>query len=267
MGKLEGKVALVTGAGSGIGRASARALAEAGARVVLADLDEARARAAAAELGAGRAVAVRADVSQEADAVRMVRCAVETFGGLDVLHNNAAASDPAVIGRDGDLLELEVAVWDRALAVNARGVMLGCKHGIPAMLARGGGSIINTSSVSGMTGDLSRPAYGASKGAVNALTLIVATMYGKRGIRCNAIAPGVIRTPALDANITPAQVALFEQSNLVPRLGRPEDVAALVVFLASDDSAYLTGQILKLDGGALSHLPTFAQQRAEAGDR
>ena len=267
MGKLDGKVAIVTGAASGIGAETALALAEEGAAVALADIDEAGAREMAARIEAlgGRALACRADVSREDDVRRMVAGAVDAFGGLDVLHNNAADSSPETIGGDGDLLELDVAVWDRALAVNARGAMLGCKHAVPAMLARGGGSIVNTSSVSGLTGDLARAAYAASKAAVNALTLAVATMYGKRGIRCNAIAPGVIRTPALDANVPPEQLAAYEAGNLLPRLGSTRDVARAVVFLASEESAYVTGQILRVDGGALSHHPTVAAFRPPPG--
>jgi NAD(P)-dependent dehydrogenase (short-subunit alcohol dehydrogenase family) len=258
MGRLAGKVCIVTGAGSGIGRASAHALANEGAKVVVADLDPASARKVAGEIGAA-ALPFEADVSDEPAVRGMVRAALEAFGGLDVLHNNAADSSAATMGRDGDLLELELAVWERAFAVNARGVMLGCKHAIPAMLARGGGSIVNTSSVASLRGDGHRAAYGASKGAVNALTLYVATMYGKRGIRCNAIAPGVIRTPALDQNVPREALEIFESNTLVPRLGLPEDVANAVVWLASDDSAFVTGQILRVDGGTMSHHPTWAQ--------
>jgi NAD(P)-dependent dehydrogenase (short-subunit alcohol dehydrogenase family) len=267
-GRLAGRVAIVTGGASGIGHATALALAREGACVVVADLDGEGARRVAAEIAAqgGRALASRTDVSDEASVAAMVQASVEAFGGLDILHNNAAASDPAVIGADGDIVDLEVETWERTLAVNLRGPMLGCKHAIPRMLERGGGVIVNTSSASGLTGDLARVAYGVSKAGVDALTRYVATQYGKRGIRCNSIAPGVIATPALEANVPPAEVAIHERSHLTPRLGRPEDVAAAVVFLASDAAAFVTGQTLCVDGGLLAHHPTFAELRALRGE-
>ncbi len=259
-GKLDGKVAIVTGAASGIGRASARALAAAGAAVVVADRNAAGAELVAKEIAAagGRAAARVVDVAEEASIAAMIEAAVAAFGGLDVLHNNAAESDPGQMGRDLAVAELDAAVFDRALAVNLRGPLLGCKHAIPQLLARGGGAIVNTSSVSGLVGDLSRTAYGISKAGLDALTRYVATQYGKRGIRCNAIAPGVIETPALRANVPAEQIAIYERSHLTPRLGWPEDIAAAVVFLASDDAAFLTGQVIAVDGGLLAHHPTTA---------
>ena len=164
-GRLAGKVAIVTGAASGIGRATALLLAREGAAVVVADVNGAGAAAVAKEIAAagGRAVSQAADVADEASVVAMVEAAAKHFGGLDVLHNNAAASDPALMSRDGDVADMEIAVFDRTLAVNLRGPMLGCKHAIPRMLVRGGGSIVNTSSASALVGDPVRTAYGASK--------------------------------------------------------------------------------------------------------
>jgi len=255
------RVAIVTGAASGIGRATARALAAEGLAVLVADLDAEGAERVVADIAAagGTAAAQRADVEQEESVRAMVDAAVSRFGGLDVLHNNAAASAPEIMGRDLDLAEMDVDVWDRTLAINLRGPMLGCKYAIPRMLERGGGVIINTSSASGLVGDLSRAAYGASKAGLDSLTRYVATQYGKRGIRCNAIAPGVIHTPALAQNVPAEQLAVFERSHLTPRLGQPEDIAAAVVFLASDGGAFITGQTLSVDGGLLAHHPTFGE--------
>jgi len=259
--RLDGKVAVVTGAASGIGRASAHALARAGASVVVADIDGDGAARVASEIEAegGRAVPQRADVACEADVEAMLAAAVAHFGGLDVLHNNAAATSPELLAVDTDVASLSLDVWNRVLATNLGGVMLGCKHAIPRMLARGGGSIVNTSSASGLVGDVVRAAYGASKAGVQSLTQYVATQYGKRGIRCNAIAPGVIETPALRANVAPEVVAIYERSHLTPRLGRAEDIASAVVFLASDEAAFVTGQILCVDGGLLAHHPAYGE--------
>jgi NAD(P)-dependent dehydrogenase (short-subunit alcohol dehydrogenase family) len=264
---LEGRVAIVTGAASGIGRATSLALAQAGASVLVADLngDGAAATAAAmADLGLS-AHGFAADVGNEASIEEMVSAAVSIFGGLDILHNNAADSDPALLSRDLGITELETEVWDRTMRVNLRGPMLGCKHAIPHMIERGGGSIINTSSASGLTGDAARAAYGASKAGLQSLTQSVATQYGKLGVRCNAIAPGIIATPALEANISPEQVAVYLGNTLTPRLGVPEDIAAAVVFLASDSAAFITGQILSVDGGLLAHHPAVAEIRKLTG--
>jgi NAD(P)-dependent dehydrogenase (short-subunit alcohol dehydrogenase family) len=265
--RLAGKVAIVTGAASGIGRATALLMAREGAAVVVADVNGAGAAAVAKEIEAagGAALGQPADVAEEASVVAMVDAAVKRFGGLDVLHNNAAAVDPALMSRDGDVVDLDVGVLDRTLAVNLRGPMLGCKHAIPRMLERGGGAIVNTSSASALVGDPVRTAYGISKAGLDALTRYVATQYGKRGIRCNSIAPGVVATPALAANVPPEMIAIYERSHLTPRLGRPEDIAAAVAFLASDDAAFITGQTISVDGGLLAHHPAFGEFLALAG--
>jgi NAD(P)-dependent dehydrogenase (short-subunit alcohol dehydrogenase family) len=261
---LKDRVAIVTGAASGIGRAAALALADAGAALIVADLNEDGAQDVAESIrqAGGQAAAQVVDVGHEESIREMVAAAVHRFGGLDVLHNNAAASGAEIVGRDREIADLEVEIWDRTMQVNLRGPMLGCKHAIPRMLERGGGSIIQTSSASGLRGDLLRAAYGASKAGLDSLTRYVATQYGKRGIRCNSIAPGVIATPALEANIPREAIEAYLRSSLTPRLGRPEDIASAVVFLASDESAFITGQVLSVDGGTLVHHPAVAALRA-----
>lgn len=258
---LSGKVAIVTGAASGIGRATALALAEAGAAVVVSDLNGAGAESVAGEIKAkgGKAVGVRTDVGVEADIITMVETAISNFGGLDILHNNAAASGPDFILKDVDILTMDSDLWDRTMAVNLRGPMLGCKYSIPHMLKRGGGVIINTTSASGLAGDLGRAAYGTSKGGLNALTQYVATIHGKQGIRCNAVAPGIMDTPPLRKNLSEEQIAIYKRSALAPRLGTPEDVAATVVFLAGPGGSFITGQIISVDGGLLAHHPAYSE--------
>ena len=165
---------------------------------------------------------------------------------------------------DVDVAAIDLEVWERTLAVNLRGVMLGCKHAIPRMLERGGGSIINTSSGSAELGDLTNPAYAISKGGVNTLTLYVATQYGKQGIRCNAIAPGLILSNPIENFGGERYVAMLEEHHLTPRVGQPDDIANAVIFLSSDESSFITGQILRVDGGILSHAPPVADMRRMA---
>lgn len=263
MGRVEDKVAIVTGSASGIGRATAHMLAREGARLLIADRDEEGAEGVADEIrkAGGEATAHRVDVSSEDDVAGMVERAVSTYGGLDVLHNNAAAIGPGGAGRDVDVLTQTVEVWDRTMAVNLRGVMLGCKHAIPHMLERGGGSIINTSSGSAEHGDVVNTAYATSKGGVNTLTMYVATQYGKQGVRCNAIEPGLILSHGKERFGGENYVAMLEEHHLTPRVGEPDDIANAVVFLASDESTFITGHILRVDGGILAHAPPVADIR------
>jgi NAD(P)-dependent dehydrogenase (short-subunit alcohol dehydrogenase family) len=264
MGRLDGKIAVVTGAASGIGRSSAVLMAAEGARVVVADRNEAGAASVAAEITAAghTAVSVRADVTVESDVQAMIATAVDTWGGLSVLHNNAGTTDTDILGADTDVQTMTVELWDHVMAVNLRGPMLGCKYALPHLIAGGGGSIVNTSSMSGYAGDLRYVAYGSSKGGLNSFTRYVATMYGKQGVRCNAICPGLVVTPAAREHFDPAMLALYEGNHLTPELGTPDQVAEVAAFLASDAAAYVTGQAIPVDGGLFSHLPTYAQMRA-----
>jgi NAD(P)-dependent dehydrogenase (short-subunit alcohol dehydrogenase family) len=251
VGRLDGKVAIVTGAGSGIGEATARLMAREGASVLVADINRSAAERVAAELD--RAVVAQVDVADESSVIRMIQTAVDTFGGLDVLHNNA--TDSATNSTDTDIVTLDMAVFDSIVAVNLKGAVLGCKHAIPEMLARGGGSIICTASIEGFVGRGVRAAYGASKAGVVLLTKAVAAQYGSRGIRCNAVAPGLVLTPAVEG-MTPEAIEVSQRMYPMPRLCEPEDVANAVLFLASDEAAYVNGATLMVDGGATVYLPS-----------
>lgn len=263
-GKLEGRVAVVTGAATGIGLVCAQHLAAEAAKVVLADLDMDGVQRAADGIIAsgGEAMAHHVDISDEASVVALYRAVIDRYGHVDILHNNAAATNAAQIGRDAAIADMDVAVWDRAFAVNSRGTMLMIKHVIPLMIRRGGGSIVNTSSGASLAGDYFAPAYAASKAAVNCLTQYVATQYGKQNIRCNTVSPGLILTPTAIANNVDGQLDIYEAHSLVPYLGRPEDIAATVVFLASDASRFVTAQVLRVDGGYTAHMPHSASLAA-----
>jgi NAD(P)-dependent dehydrogenase (short-subunit alcohol dehydrogenase family) len=262
--KLEGRVAVVTGGGSGIGEASAMCMAAHGAAVSVVDIskDNAVRVAAAITSQGGRALAIHADVSDEARWLAIIGRTVDEWGRLDVLHNNAALVRHDIFVRDGTVGEMDVEVWEAIMAVNLRGPMLGTKHAVPAMIAAGGGSIINMSSGSSRLGDTERSAYGASKAGVNALTLYAATQYGREGIRANAILPGLVLTPAAAGNLPDEFRKVIESNVLTPYVGEPDDVANLVAFLASDESRYITGQLIPINGGMSSHQPTLAQRRA-----
>ena len=256
MGRLDGKVAIVTGAGSGIGEATARVMAREGALVLVADLDRAEAERVAGELD--QAVPIEVDVSDEAAVARMIETAVQSFGGLDVLHNNA--TDSSLNAVDTDIATLDMSVFDRLVAVNLKGQFLGCKHAIPAMLARGGGSIVNTASIDGFVGRGVRAAYGACKAGVVLLTKSVASQYGTQGIRCNAVAPGLTLTPGAIDNATKEYLELSRRNYPMPRLCAPEDVAKAVVFLASDDASYVNAETLMVDGGATVYMASARLQ-------
>jgi NAD(P)-dependent dehydrogenase (short-subunit alcohol dehydrogenase family) len=265
---LSGRVAVITGAASGIGRATARLFAARGATVVVADIvgEKAEATVDLIRQGGGTAMAVTVDVSDEEQVAAMVDHTVTQFGSVDILHNNAAALDPGVLGQDRDVITMTVDLWDRTMAVTLRGAMLGCKYVLPHMLERGAGVILNTTSTAGLTGDLSRPAYGSAKAGVVSFTRYVATLYGRQGIRCNAIAPGLILSPPALAALSPEQLDTARHNRLVQRNGTPEDVAALAAFLASDEAGFITGQVITVDGGALAHSPGYSDHLRLTGD-
>jgi NAD(P)-dependent dehydrogenase (short-subunit alcohol dehydrogenase family) len=264
MGRVEGKVAIVVGAASGIGRAAARTLSYEGAAVVLRDLDLDGARDVADELvaGDGRAVAHPVDVGHEPAVRALIEHAVTVFGGLDILFNNVSDTSSVAMLNDRPIHEMSVEWWDNAMRIDLRGAMLGCKYAIPRMLERGGGSIVSTSSNQGLAGDLTQAAYSCAKAAIVQLMRSVATQYGRYGIRANTVSPGAIHTPAFDRLCPPAVIAELAKHSLIERIGEPEDVANAVLFLASDESAYVTGHVIPVDGGQLAHLPTYAYMRA-----
>jgi NAD(P)-dependent dehydrogenase (short-subunit alcohol dehydrogenase family) len=252
---LSEKVAIISGAAGGVGRATSRLLAESGARVMLADLATAALESFTASLrDEGFDVACQVvDIADEASVKALFEATLRRFGRLDILDNNAASQGQA---EDREVATMSVELWDHIMGVNARGAMLMCKHAIPAMIASGGGSIINISSGTSLAGDVFATAYACSKGAVNTLTKYVATQYGSQGIRCNALTLGLVETPPLVANIPPPLLEVFTAHKLVGRIGQPRDVAEMVAFLASDRSAWITGQVFSVDGGFYAHTPS-----------
>lgn len=259
---LDGKIAIVTGGAGRIGRGVVARLVEEGVRTVVADINAADAQAVAACHG-DMAHAIAFDAADEGSVRALIDGTVDRFGGLDILHNNAAFVNLGELGADTTALETTLDLWDVTMNVNVRSYFVACSQALPHMIARGGGSIINTSSGSGHRGDEVRIAYGTSKGAVSALTLYIAAQHGKQGVRCNAIAPGMIADDRLRA-IVPKLVELNERHNLLGRVGTPDDIASLVAFLASDESAYITGQVITIDGGQASHVPQMVEA-AEMG--
>jgi meso-butanediol dehydrogenase/(S,S)-butanediol dehydrogenase/diacetyl reductase len=248
--RLKGKVCIVTGGGSGIGRATCLLFAKEGASVVVADkrLEAAEAVAAEGSAAGAKMLPTMMDVSRDDDAQRVVHQTVEAFGRLDVLVNNAG------YGFAGTVVDTDEEAWDDLMAVNVRGVYLCSKHAIPAMAKNGGGAIVNTASVVAAVGIRNRAAYCASKGAVAALTRAIAIDHVAEGIRCNAVAPGTIDTPYFDEILRKSPVAAdsrkaLEARQLLGRLGTPEEIAAGILFLASDESRFATGTILTIDGG------------------
>ncbi len=244
-GRLQDKVAVITGAGSGIGLASARRFASEGAKVVCVDIDELAGKAVADEVGG---IFVHADVTVDADVQAMYAAAVETFGGLDIAFNNAGISPP----EDDSILTTEIDAWRRVQEVNLTSVYLCCKYAIAHMQARGGGSIINTASFVAVMGSAtSQISYTASKGGVLAMSRELGVQFAREGIRVNALCPGPVNTPLLQELFAkdPERAARRLVHIPIGRFAEPEEIAAAVAFLASDDSSFITASSFLVDGG------------------
>jgi NAD(P)-dependent dehydrogenase (short-subunit alcohol dehydrogenase family) len=247
--RLKNKVAIIPGGGGGVGRATALAFAREGAKLLIADVRASNAEAVAREVAAqgGEAVAYEADVAKEAAVAEMVRFTESRLGPLKVLFNNAGIFDDG----DNSVLDTSEEVWDRVLAVNVKGVAFGCKYGIPALLRAGGGSVINTSSLVALMGAaVSQCAYTASKGAVLALTREIAVEFARRNIRANALCPGPLNTPLI-AGLFKNEAAKQRRLVHIPvgRLGESDEIANAALFLASDESSFVTGAQFVVDGG------------------
>ena len=259
MGKLAGKVALITGAGSGIGRATALLFAKEGARIVVDDIVPQGGNETVRMIkeAAGQAVFVEADVSKSPDVQKMVRLALATYGQLDILFNNAG-----VMGKYIMTADTPEDVWDNIIATNLRGVFLGSKYAIPIMLSQGGGIIVNTASSAGMIGLPGLPAYCTSKAGVIHLTKTMALEYADKNIRINCICPGGITTPlsaGFDSNNPPP----FKQAQAMRRFGQPEEVAKVALYLACDDSSFVTGTSIVIDGGWTAGIPKARPKKQE----
>ena len=250
-GRLEGKVAFITGAGAGIGRASARLFAEEGAAVVIAEKNAEAGAGVAAEIerAGGRALAVPTDVTQEDSIARAVGAAAARFGAIHVLFNCAGGSIP----QDGPVAEVDLAVWDHTIGLDLKGTFLCCRHVIPQIVAAGGGAVVNASSVVALRGQ-SAHVYSAAKGGILSLTRSLAATYGRQGVRVNAICPGIVLSERIKARV---QTGLLEQAASVGlsveshpfSLGEPEDIARIALFLASDEARMIHGATIPADGG------------------
>lgn len=248
--RLAGKVALITGAGMGQGQAAALLFAKHGARVIVADINHNAAHSTvdAVRRDGGEAFATTGDAATQSDVKRMVEDGVAHFGGLHILYNNAG-----VLWKDRDksVIDTEEEWWDRVMGINLKGVYFACKFGIPHLIAAGGGSIINIGSVSALRGfTMPQDAYTASKGALISLTKSLAVQYARHGIRANIIHPGIVETPMQAPYLAdPGKRALFEGATPLGRVARPDEIAHVALFLASEESSYVTGAEIPVDGG------------------
>lgn len=263
-GKLDGRVAVITGSGGGLGAECARVLASHGARVAVADINAEAAERVAGEIIAagGEAMAARVDVASEDDVAAMVAAVVGRLGRIDILHNNAAALDVQQRQRDRDIVNLDMSAFDRAIAVNLRGAVLCSKHCIPEMLKLGRGSVIFATSGLGVQGDLSLTGYAVSKAALLMMPRTIAAQYGKQGIRANAVQIGLAPAENAHGSMPAELLDIIRDNHMTAELGTPRQIADVVAFLASDESSFVTGTTLVADGGFSSHTPSLVAMRA-----
>ena len=252
---MEEKVTVVAGgAGPGIGGSISRVAAREKSAVIVADLHGDRAKTVAEEIveAGGRAVGMEIDLASAADIKTMIATAMETYGRVDLLAYNALSG--RVREGDTDVLSIDLEAWDHIFAINVRSAMLATREVLPHMIEQGHGSIVYVSSASGAAAEPVRPAYASSKAALNGLARAVATSYGKAGVRCNSVAPGFAPNPTYPKLL----LDMMGRHHLTPRLGRPDDIAEMVVFLGSDRAEFVTGQTIGVDGGLLAHQPHYA---------
>lgn len=249
---LAGRAVLMAGGAGGIGTATSLRLGSEGARVAVADLNREAAEEVAASIveSGGEAVGLTLDIGDEESVAAAVAAAVGSFGRLDAVHVNAADLSPGTISNDTDAVSIDLEAFDRTIRTNLRGHLLCTRHAVPRLLEAGGGSLVYTSSAAAFIGEPARPAYAVAKSGINAIVRHVASKWGKEGVRANAVAPGLVLTDTIQSGLDPSFRAAALRGSRSPRLGRPEDVAALVAFLMSDDAEWINGQVVSVDGGA-----------------
>jgi len=248
---LDGKRVVVAGGATGIGAATAERLAAEGSRVVVGDINEAGAAATVDRItsAGGTAIATRFDLGEEASVQALIRVAVDAYGGIDALANVGADLSPETLGRDGDLLEMDTAVWERTLRVNLIGYAHSIRAALPHFQAQGAGAIVNTSSGAAFVGEAVRPAYAASKAGINTLTRHVARRFGPENIRCNGVMPGLVMSETALRTTSEEFQAQMRAGLTLTRLGRPDDLASAICFLLSEDTSWVNGQVWNIDGG------------------
>ena len=258
---FRGKTVIVTGSASGIGKATAELFAQQGAQVCIADINEQNGKKVASSINStgGNAIFVQTDIREPKQIENMVANVAKELGPVDVLCNNAA--DLSLLAKDDHLLNTDYDVWEQTFRADTISAAVAAKCVIPSMLERGAGAIVNVSSVDGIEGDDTRFGYAMAKSAMNMLTKMIATRYGKEGVRCNSVAPGLVLTPAA-TQLTPEMIKVFDDHTLSPKYGAdPEDIASVIAFLSSEGACFINGQTIPVDGGLLSHVPYIADMR------